>query len=252
MSPLRRPDRHDLPSEPSCEYCAEVRAWTEENAFVRLLGPEYVDLALLIATSTACVMPSVGALTPGHVLVVPRGHHHNVASLTDGSEATGYWSVAARAYAALRGIYGCEVVAFEHGSLGGRTTSGACLDHAHLHMVPLPGGMTPPELPGAAWRSIPSKSLLASSRELLVAASSYLSLWTGRNWWIRTTEGVRPQEMRRVVAAILGQPDRWDWALFPNLDIIRGTIEDFRRGIGDVRPPLPAPAADFAAADPYR
>ncbi len=37
----------------------------------------------------------------------------------------------------------------------------------------------------------------------------------------------RPQYLRQKVFEALGKPDEWDYAVFPNNDIIRGTIALF-------------------------
>lgn len=234
----------------SCQYCNEVSHCYVNNAFVDLLGESFARRAVLAASGHSSVIPSVGALVAGHVLVVPNEHYTNIAC-TPRAKTADLSALALAVYGALRSTYRVEVVAFEHGSLDGETRSGACLDHAHLHLLPLEGGLTSVvQKSPSLWTRVRSGEILQSASDYLDRGSSYLSLWDGLGWWIRSGVNVRSQELRREVSSVLGVPDRWDWGIFPNTDLMARTVQDLTSTVSGA--PVPyreASHLDFELVD---
>jgi diadenosine tetraphosphate (Ap4A) HIT family hydrolase len=204
------------------------------NAFADLLGTEFAAQAILAATRAASVIPSVGALAAGHVLVIPNEHRLNLV-LVPADELAELAELAAATYRTLRATYHMPVIAFEHGSLDDWKRSGGCLDHAHLHLLPL-GAEFQSKIAGfpGRWRAVDERGVLDVAAGYIASGSGYLSLWDGHKWWLRSGE-VRAQELRRSIAAAQGTPDRWDWAAFPNTDLMRRTVADLAGAIA-IRP----------------
>ncbi len=218
------------PPQADCQYCCETRRTMVNNAFADLLGTEFATQAILAATRAASVIPSVGALAAGHVLVIPNKHRLNLV-LVPAVELAELAELAVATYRALRSTYRMPVISFEHGSLDDRKRSGGCLDHAHLHLLPLAADFqrTVPGFPNL-WRAVDERGVLDVAAEYIASGSGYLSLWDGQRWWLRSGE-VRAQELRRCIAAAQGRPDRWDWAAFPNTDLMRRTVADLTGAI---------------------
>jgi len=215
-----------LPSD--CQYCMQLHAIEENNLLLDLAGPEFARDAVLMSNGGATVMPTVGPMTAGHLLVMPNRHHLSVLSIP-APELPAFTALANAAYLVLRRTYGCPVIAFEHGSVVVRKMSGGCLDHAHLHLVPL-GADVGARVEGFpdAWSQVVGGDVMDAVARLSELGDGYQTFWDGRSWWIRQG-GARPQAMRKAVAESMDDPFGWDWALFPNVELMRRTVDDVRR-----------------------
>jgi diadenosine tetraphosphate (Ap4A) HIT family hydrolase len=112
-----------------CEFCIEFAA-AGTSSRSRII---WEDNELLL-------LPTIGCLRPGYCLLMPRIHRRSFAALDEDE-----LSETENSLRCLRGRiaekYGPTVVA-EHGP--GECDMGAsCCDHAHLHLIPLPGLVDP-------------------------------------------------------------------------------------------------------------
>lgn len=128
-SPSARPTQqpgHALSGRAICRFC-QIRSSTAPWDKVILKSENFF------------VVPSKGAFLPGWLLVVPIHHVLSVEqlplSLTEELD-----SLLVRVTRLLESHYGAPTV-FEHGAVTDGTTFGCGIDHAHLHVVPLPAGV---------------------------------------------------------------------------------------------------------------
>jgi len=178
----------------------------------------------LFASENFVVIPSLGSLVEGWLLVVPRRHFICMgalpAELVHELEETKV--MVARN---LRHQYG-EVYAFEHGPNMIERPVGCGVDHAHLHLVPLDFDLKsatrsfmPPE---AQWKSASWESCQAAFHE----GKDYLyleqPLGTGH---IATHTTLGSQIFRRAIATHVGSPQRFNWREYPNVEVISRTIQ---------------------------
>lgn len=123
-----------METQPSyCEFCDEFSGGTR-NSFAERYRDDHVDRTVL-ETSGFRVVPSLGHIVQGYLLLIPRDHYCALADLP--AESLRELEQLKRTLVgSLRGKYG-DYVLFEHGA---RTeNSGGCgISHAHLHAVPLP------------------------------------------------------------------------------------------------------------------
>lgn len=215
----------ELDGDTDCQFCAEVRDEVENNAFFSLLPPARARRAILARSRHAAVMPSIGALTRGHVLVVPLKHRRAAVTLPL-LQLADFFGLVLETYALLKAVYTRPVVAFEHGPALG-TSSGACADHAHVHLLPLREGLSSSIFHDSqGWLALRSTSVLPSARQLWQAELGYLMAWDGYQWWLKPGNEAVSQELRRLVANALGNPDEWDWGAFPQRENVERTIAD--------------------------
>src|ERR1700674_1783452 len=80
------------------------------------------------------VLPSLGALVEGWLLLVPKTHVICMGELSDNLTAE-MQELKSRIRETLQRAYG-NVCAFEHGPSRAKTSLGCGVDHAHLHLVP--------------------------------------------------------------------------------------------------------------------
>jgi len=173
-------------------------------------------------TGEAFIMPALGMMVPGYFLAVSRNHVQSFAHLTPVTVTAFYdWVIErCRAWTPLFGPY----LIVEHGSCPG-ARSGSCIDHAHLHLVPLANQIGHVLLaePGVNWTPAVGASVLADKRD-----SGYVSLHYGGDLFIADDVCLPSQWLRRIIARELALPV-WDWALDfgrPNLSRTMARLSD--------------------------
>ena len=156
------------------------------------------------------VIPSVGSLVPGWLLVIPVEHVLTLAEIrvTDREP----FSAAASAAASLVAPLGEGVVQFEHGPAREGRSAGCGVDHAHLHVVPVRMRMRAslhgldPVAERLKWQQTDWPWTARRNAEL-----DYLFVReTDATGWIAEAETIPSQAFRRSIARFMGQA-HWDW-----------------------------------------
>lgn len=183
-----------------CDFCAEFGIDQQGNR----LNRRPVWLSDVIA-----VTPTIGPLTSGHLLMLPRRHATSFGQLS-GAEWSGVVTALAGVESILTRRFG-GAIAFEHGTSGAPMAGGCGIDHAHMHLVPqaTPLKVLPP-VPNASWRQL-DDGWCDDLQALAARMTPYV--------YMRTVEGTRfvtaarslpSQFVRRWVAEQLGTAG-WDW-----------------------------------------
>ena len=206
----------------SCCFCTELSGRSGDFASIY---PEITKGRFVHQTPGFVVFPSLGQLSPGHLLIVPRLHVKSFAALPtalrDEAVQVFAWAVSAveRQFSAP--------VCFEHGSAEAAESGGCGIVHAHLHVVPAGGTnlALPPSI-GRGWRRLSGAPALPPSL-LAMAAEGYF-------WW-RDPKGAAfaepvqhapSQFLRRHVAMLLGA-DTWDWRIGQRQQSVPDTLAEF-------------------------
>lgn len=159
------------------------------------------------------VMPTVGPLVEGHVMIVSREHCHSLAAM--GPEAIAEYEALTRSLIAGTG----GVLEAEH---GGTTygNAGSCVDHAHVHLLPGVGEWCAEAL-SAHLRPLDG---VTSLDELARTTTPYVFLRSGSRFRAFDATTAPSMLLRRVIAEHDGRDD-WDWDLFPRLDLVQRSID---------------------------
>lgn len=182
---------------------------------------------LILRTDGIDVMAGLGSLAPGYTLLVPHRHVPSSGDLEPHERAVLH-ATARVVGQEIEKVFGCRVALVEHGSSGkasGRS-GGGCITHCHLHLLPLARDVDPEIL-------VPRESHRIDDLSPLVTAASrrenyYYCSWFASGGHFSTNPQLSSQHARRIWAHSLGQPDQWDWALFPYIDNCRITVESLR------------------------
>jgi diadenosine tetraphosphate (Ap4A) HIT family hydrolase len=177
----------------------------------------------LFESDNFVVIPSLGALVEGWLLLVPKSHFICIGALPK-SLLREMGELKATACSFVRDVYG-NVVAFEHGPYDNSRKVGCGVDHAHLHIVSISFDLehaVTPLLP------IDTQWLPAGFRDCREAFQNhrdYLYLeqpvGVGR---IALNDQLAGQLFRRAIASALGVPDRYNWREHSNLQNVNATI----------------------------
>jgi diadenosine tetraphosphate (Ap4A) HIT family hydrolase len=192
-----------LNSVSSCDFCDEFSGG-HSNAFTRRYG-KMADRTIF-DTGMFRVIPSLGQLVDGHLLVVPRRHFCAIADLPDRSVSE-LEILCDEVRLTLRRAYG-DCVFFEHGIRG--AGSGGCgIDHAHMHAVPVLGngvlGILTEKFAGTAIRG------LGDLKNRVGRKLPYLFFRDrlGQRF-VFPVEHLPSQYMRKLIAESSGEAE-WDW-----------------------------------------
>lgn len=165
------------------------------------------------------VLPAVGPLTLGHVMVVSRSHYPNLRSMGE---------PALRDYNQLINSICCRVpmyhrsglVEAEHGSREDEM-SGGCIVHSHIHLLP---GVAD-QLRRLYTERDEFKMQTSGLETIKDVAPPYSWVRYGEeSALIYRVRELPAQAFRRLVALRL-QIEGWDWAAFQRLPLIRQTIK---------------------------
>lgn len=191
-------------------------------------SPEFWNKPLF-ETDNFAVIPSLGSLVSGWLLIVPKSHVICLGALSD--ELVQEMQLVSRKMADLVSRSYEKVCLFEHGPTAGRKSTGCSVDHAHLHLVPVEF-----DLATIALRFMPdgSKWLSAdwnSCRDAFHQGSDYLyieqPIGVGR---IATHTEFPSQVFRKAIAHHLGIDEEYSWRDFPKLDSVAQTIRSLSNG----------------------
>ncbi len=202
----------------TCTLCAEIAAKNR-----RAPWNEFI-----IETENFGVIPSLGALVEGWVLMIPKAHYISFGALPRHlrEEAD---VLRNRVRALLESRYENRIVEFEHGPSAAEHGTGCGVDHAHLHLVPLNCDLkrfVAPFVPSNLdWMSCDWNTRTKAYETGL----DYLYLRVeGVGEEIAVTEDFGSQVFRRAISAYLGNPNEYSWRDYPRLDVVGRTMEGLR------------------------
>jgi diadenosine tetraphosphate (Ap4A) HIT family hydrolase len=190
------------PRRRACDFCDEF-AGGGQNAYARTYGQAQ---RLITASARFCLIPSLGQIVEGHLLIVPKQHYCATADLPI-EQIAELDSLCERVRDALRTTYG-NCVFFEHG-MRGQWAGGCGVEHAHMHAVPVAANgvlhMLAQEFSDSKVR------LLEDIKQTVPGESSYLFFEDAAgDRHTFPVNNLPSQYMRKLVAESLGKSD-WDW-----------------------------------------
>jgi diadenosine tetraphosphate (Ap4A) HIT family hydrolase len=165
------------------------------------------------------VVPSKGSFIPGWTLIVPKEHTLSIAQL--GSEAAAELSEIVACVARLLEERYTTPTAFGHGAVCRGTSFGCGIDHAHLHLVPLPASICLREL---------AEVELGEKFQVAVPRSCRPYLWLreprDREWLLLEPSAALPRQFfRQILWRALGRPGpSFDYDESPCLPQVEATV----------------------------
>jgi len=196
----------------TCCLCAQIAGEWENDLLHDLLGPSDYKRRVSLESDRAAVIPSLGPLAPGHVLVCPKRHLRSVAA-ADELEREQIWAMAERTAKRLEAIFAAPVHRFEHGDAERGDEISCSVEHAHLHLLPTAADPWPRIGRELGWRQVASEDELPE----LVEGREYL-LYQAPGGVLQVhlpTQKVPSQLLRRRFAEAMGTSSTWNWRDLP-------------------------------------
>jgi diadenosine tetraphosphate (Ap4A) HIT family hydrolase len=197
-------------SFPTCLFCAIV---LEDRASL----PWY-DQPLMEAQGIALAVAGIGAFVPGYTLVATSTHVRSTQNLARARQPkfNEFLTIVIQRVEAHFG----PVTVFEHGSCGdSRNRSSACIEHAHIQIIPGNYSFASLGLTVSTFRSF--ADFLSSTN----INEGYLMYREPGGPICYATDVGMSQFFRRHIARHLGIDEEWDYALFPRWGFVRQTLD---------------------------
>ncbi|MBI1925820.1 hypothetical protein HYR99_16420 [Candidatus Poribacteria bacterium] len=219
-------DMHKYPKYvEGCPYCEGFLAPNAQEK-------DKIWNTILFESEHFVVVPTLGMILPGWLLIVAKQHLPNFAVLPEEwySELK---DIKARVHSKESELFH-EPIVFEHGPKPGDATVGSCIDHAHLHMIPIDRDILSELNTHYTFNRI---SNLHELRTHYREKGAYLYYENQRHEkYVCTAKQVPSQFIRQLIAHKCGKENRWDWAVFPETENIQKTVKHFEvKGNGRVK-----------------
>lgn len=207
-----------------CSFCAQIEGSREHNLLYEALDMQWAVRPVLRENDSAVAMPSIGALTAGHVLISPERHLRSFA-IASPEESDALERLARGVAHELGDATGLPIHGFEHGSSACGERIACSVEHAHRHLIPCAGTVARNVWNAARWAELGKSETLIG----VTAGREYLSYHAPDGCvWVATTEvGFSSQLLRRVFAQALGKQETWDWRDHPATGEVAATIALF-------------------------
>jgi diadenosine tetraphosphate (Ap4A) HIT family hydrolase len=186
-----------------CDFCDEF-AGGIRNEFVKRYHSQVWNRSVA-STQNFTVLPSLGQIAEGHLLIVPKEHCWSLADVcvTHGDELE---SLVSRVRRILIAAYG-SCVAFEHGA---RSADGGCgIAHAHLHFVPVANDQIFIERLRERHKLVRVRRLAEVDTHVQGSPYIYVETISGQRY-VSAVGGIPSQYLRRCLAEAVGKIS-WDW-----------------------------------------
>lgn len=212
-----------------CDFCKELNG--ENNLYWELANKCALPRNRMVYEGKNWVIwPSIGAIVPGYLLIISKKHHLSILDCNK-DEAIELEYLIKQTRKVLENIYHYPCIAFEHGSGCGIGNKASCIDHCHLHILPLKEDI---------YNRIDTKKFqvdriesLNSLLKINTQHSPYLLYQNHEEqFFIMHANIYTSQYFRQLIAISEGIPEKWDWRHNFFSENIKKTINDINSKLG--------------------
>ena len=192
----------------NCDFC--IRAGVNSR-------PWY-DWHVLYRDEHVTIVPALGALIPGYLLMLPT-HHRPSFAVASAAEYAAASAMVERIRAIYKGLGYDHHTVFEHGCFSDTAEAPGCVTHAHWHVVPLNLDLTPSTL---TWTEVAGFAALRDGARRF-PQGQYLYVQNLFGTFVSRKIPAR-QYLRQLLASQIGRTEEWDYVAFPFLEHVSETI----------------------------
>ena len=128
----------------------------------------------------------------------------------------------------LHNICANPITILEHGAMNRCQRGGSCIDHAHLHLMPLAADLYPLLSERFSFSELGSISDLRIFKDQQVPYL-YYQREGQRSHGVGLSQDVPSQTLRRIACQALGTPELWDWRNTPLRDVLERFKLEYKR-----------------------
>jgi diadenosine tetraphosphate (Ap4A) HIT family hydrolase len=127
----------------------------------------------------------------------------------------------------LHNICQHPITIMEHGALNRCQRAGACIDHAHLHLMPLAADLYPDLSERFSFGELGSISEVRRFKDAQVPYLYYQREGL-RSHGVGLSQAVPSQMLRQIACQALGTPELWDWRNRPLRDVLQRFTGEYK------------------------
>lgn len=194
-----------------------------------LKSNRFVWNKILFQSKNFVVIPTIGSLVEGWLLIVPKEHFLCIGALND-KLLLELKSFKEFIYNTLNKCYS-SIVFFEHGPAKSNQAIGCGVDHAHLHVLPFKYDLVSEanrisNIP-LKWESVNG---LDGLKDFYKKGLSYLYVEQkiGKSL-VATHPEIPSQFFRRIIAESVGKPEKYNWKEYVEEQNINVTIRKIEK-----------------------
>jgi len=170
---------------------------------------------------------ALGHFVFGYTLIISKEHFHSFAYLPEHlfPELEAFRD---NVLDKLHDLCQHPITSMEHGAMNRCQRGGSCIDHAHLHLMPLAADLYPILNKRFSFFELGSISELRSFKEAQIPYLYYQREGL-KGHGVELLQDVPSQLLRRVACQALGQPELWDWRDKPLREVIQRFTSEYKR-----------------------
>jgi len=183
------------------------------------------DWDVLLETPHFVVKPALGQIVEGYLLICSKEHIISFGQLSS-SLFEELSLVKLEVKRVLNDFYTTPLF-FEHGTVSLEKRGGSCIDHAHLHAVPVDVDIYEDiltELIGYAVTDFQKVRVLFDEKKPYI----YYEKQDGSSFIFELESPVPRQYLRRIIASKINRLERWDWRTCPGYQEYFRTVDRLR------------------------
>lgn len=210
------------PSSMICCICSQIAGEQANDLLSRHLDSNDVYLRRVShETDDFALIPSIGPIVQGHVLICPKKHYRSIAALPS-TLVPKYTAFKDEVVKTLSTVFGGPIHSFEHGGASNSTRLICTVEHAHLHLLPAPEAVSRIVLKTLCWSRVGSVEEMAEATR----GGEYLSYEapSGQLFVAKQEDPFESQLMRKIFASALHKGDSWNWRDDPKTIEVEATF----------------------------
>jgi diadenosine tetraphosphate (Ap4A) HIT family hydrolase len=185
-------------------------------------APEFTENEPIDQSDNFYAKPALGHFVLGYTLVIPKDHYNSFSELPADlfAELNAFLG---KVRSRVQTVTSRRVMIFEHGSISKALPAGACIDHAHFHLMPLSNLLEQPLKRHFHFNRLRARTDILQYHE---KKSQYLYFETPneQHYSAVVPDRLPRQFIRRVACDALGRSHLWDWRINP----LREKLDEFK------------------------
>lgn len=178
-----------------------------------------IENTIIEETENFYVMPTLGSLVDGYVLIVSKKHINSMNELT-GKEKEEYFNLLSKYYNRFAEVYGKNPIVFEHGTIDTNNTASSVI-HAHTHIV------------NHKYKNqefmVKNLNFMPIEKKIDFENKSYIFFIDNNfDFFISYEFNSVSQLMRRYIAEDLGLANMYDWKIYRFIENLKSTINKLK------------------------
>jgi diadenosine tetraphosphate (Ap4A) HIT family hydrolase len=169
---------------------------------------------------------ALGHFVFGYTLIIPKEHFLSFAYLPEHlfPELEAFKD---NVLHKLHNLCQDPITIMEHGAINRCQRGGACIDHAHQHLMPLAADLYPILSERFSFGELASTSELRRFKDDQISYLFYQREGI-RGHGVKLTQDVPSQTLRRIACQALGTPELWDWRDTPLRDLLQRFTSEYK------------------------